>query len=132
MLPRYAIASPVLTLPERYEAAVLGSTTEISVIRVLRCPRCDLLPAHRQSTPQNYLLSLFRPSFLLHTIPHHHPPSSLLNSYSESVLHPHAMGVGLLSPPHGLLLVAFWRSLSCSLKRDTLREINGDPYLCGR
>ena len=41
-----------------------------------------------------HLLSLFHPSFLLHT-----PSLSILNSYSASTLHPHAMGMGLSSPP---------------------------------
>ena len=38
------------------------------------------------------------------------------------MLHPHAIGVGLSSPP-SLLLLASWRSLSWSLKRDTLCEM---------
>ena len=41
-----------------------------------------------------HLLSLLHPSCLLHTL-----SPSLLNSYSAPILHPHAIGVDLSSPP---------------------------------
>ena len=44
-----------------------------------------------------HLLSLFHPCFLLHTL-----LPSVLHSYSASILYPHAMGVGLSSPPRWL------------------------------
>ena len=46
---------------------------------------------------------------------------SLLNSYPASIFNPHAMGLRLSSPRPWLL--ASWRSITCSLKRDPLRDM---------
>ena len=66
---------------------------------------------------QPHLLPLFHRSFLRHTLL---PP--LRNSFSASIIHPHAMGVGPSFFPLCLVL-ASWRSRSCSLKRDTHLEM---------
>ena len=61
-------------------------------------------------------LAVLVPPFLLHTL-----SPSLLNPYSVFILHPHAVGVGLSSPPPDSLHPS--HLLSCGLKRGTLREM---------